>query len=353
MKTNSMLLTAASCVLILASCGTKQEESVKKVDSHPPVNVVQVQKKDFTHEIRVQGNIETDQDVLISAEMGGLLTGITVKEGQKVNKGQVLATIDASVLNSNLNELETQLEYAEYMLKKQEELNKKGVGSEVDLETSRNQVAALKAKIKSLNTQKGKSVVTAPFSGVIDQVFGKDGQITGPQSPLFRLVNNNMVDVVASISEKHYAHIQVGTPIAVTFPNYSDTVINLKITNVGNYIEPTNRTIRIRSSIKGNKFLLPNMLAEVRITDLQAKDGTVIPAQSVLKDNENNDYVFIIEKGKKGDVAKKVEVNVLSRFNGECLIGDDSNLKEGDLVVTKGARGIVDNELVQAKLIKE
>lgn len=333
----------------LMSCKGEVEETTKNTDKLPLVTTEIAERSSFKHEITVQGNIETDQDVLISAEMGGLITGITANEGERVSKGQVLASIDASVLNSNLQELETQLEYADYMLKKQEELNEKGVGSEIELETSRNQVAALKAKIKSLNTQKGKATITAPFSGVIDQVYGKNGQIAGPQTPLFRLVNNETVDVVASVSEKHYAHVQIGTEMKVSFPNYVDTSITLKVTNVGNYIEPTNRTVRIRSTIKNNRFLLPNMLAEVSITDLSIENGLVVPSKSILKDNDNKDFVYVVEKSKKGQIVTKRNVEVLSKYDGRCLISDKSEVKEGDQIVVDGARGVANNDIVEIK----
>ena len=102
----------AGSILLLQSCGgeaEKTEEKEKKQD--PLVTVDSVEIKTFVHEIRVQGNVETDRDILLNAEMGGLITSINVKEGQKVSKGTVIATIDASILASNLVELQTQLEY--------------------------------------------------------------------------------------------------------------------------------------------------------------------------------------------------------------------------------------------------
>ena len=91
---------------------------------------------------------------------------LNVKEGQKVSAGQVIAVVDASVLSSNVEEIKTQLEYAEYMYNKQKELNKRGVGSEFDMETAKNQVASLKASMNSLNTQRGKAVIKAPATAI-------------------------------------------------------------------------------------------------------------------------------------------------------------------------------------------
>lgn len=333
--------------ILIASCSS--EEIVEKNEAALPlVKLSKIEKKDFKHEIRIQGSVETDKDILLGAEMGGLITAVNVKEGQKVSAGQIIAVVDASILASNYEEMKTQLEYAEYMYNKQKELNKRGVGSEFDLETAKNQVASLKASMNSLNTQRGKAVIKAPFAGIIDAVYAKIGQMAGPQAPIVRLVNNSNVDIVATLSEKHLPNVKVGTPIAVRLPNYSDTVFNLTITNVGNYIEETNRTFRIMSSIKNNTLLLPNMLTEISVTDLEVKDGLVIPAISISKDQNNNDYIYIAKQTPKGLKAVKVNIEVINKFDGEALIVSDK-VSAGDNVIVEGARGIAENDIVRTK----
>lgn len=334
----------AGSLLVLQSCSEEVKEE-KEVDQAPLVHVSTIEMKPFTHEIRVQGTVETDQDIILNSEMGGLITKINVKAGQTVSKGTVIASIDASVLASNLVELQTQLEYAKYMLDKQEQLNKKGVGSEMNLETAKNQVKSLESKINSLGTQKGKAVIRAPFTGVIDQVFAREGEMAGPASPIARLVNNSKVDIVAMVSEKHLAKIKVGTAINVAFPNYSDMNIDLTISNVGNYIQPTNRTFRIMAAVDKNTLLLPNMLAEIRITDLSVPMGVVIPSSSVQRDQEGEDFIYIIVDGN----SKKIIVNVIEKFNGETLIEDSEEVGKGAQIVIKGAKGIVDGTAIRIK----
>lgn len=348
MKIKTLILISLPAIIGFSSCSDAPITEEKKVENqYPLVQLNEVQSKKFIHEIRVQGNIETDKDILLTAEMGGVITSISVKEGQTVAKGQTIATIDASVLSSNVEELKTSLEYAQYMLKKQEELDKRGVGSEFELEAAKNQVNSLKSKMNSLNTQRGKAVIRAPFSGVVDNVFARNGQMAGPQSPIIRLVNNKNVDVIATISEKHIANVKVGTPIVVSFPNYMDTSITLNVTNVGNYIEPTNRTFRIMSTIKNNTFLLPNMLAEVAITDLEVEKGIVIPSKSILKDQNNNDFVYVAKANKNNYMVSKKNVQVLNKYRGESLI--EKGLEEGQFIVSEGARGISDGDIVRNK----
>lgn len=370
--------------ILLSSCEEAQEKNNEVFKQK--VELVKIKEQPFYHEIRVQGNIETDEDVLITAEMAGQLTLINVHEGDKVTKGQILATIDASIIASNLQELETQLEYAEYVLDKQQKLLDNGVGTPFEVEAAKNRVNSIKASMNSVSTQKGKAAVKAPFSGTIDQVFAKEGQIAGPTAPLFRLVNNGTIHITSSISEKHFSNVKKGTKISVEFPNYSDTTLTTTIDHVGNYIDPVNRTFRIKSTIKNNDFFLPNMLAEVRIKDLDVEKGIVVPSESILKDQNNIDFVFVAEEVKekkskskskskseekskeesksKGEreseseskeddraieyQVRKVVVEVIEKFEGKALI-HGTNIKSGNLVVVKGARGISDLEIVRTK----
>lgn len=322
---------------------------VGKKELKPLVSLGEVERKNFVHKISVQGNVETDENILINAEMGGTITQVHVKEGQRVSAGQVLVSLDASILSSNMQELETQLEYAKYVLEKQEELKRRGVGSEFDYKAAKNQVDGLKSKMKSLGTQRGKSTIKAPFSGVIDQVYAKNGQLAGPQAPLLRLVNNSQIDITADISEKHLRNIKEGTEVSVSFPNFKDTAVLLKITNIGNFIDPTNRTFRIMSSLKNNKIFLPNMLAQLEITDIDQKDALVVPSKSILKDQKNKDYVFVATKVKNNEYKlRKAFIQVVEKYNGEAMIqllSDD--LKPGEKVVIDGARGVTEKDIVR------
>lgn len=348
MKTKqSIFALFAGSILLVQSCAPAEEKK-EEVARDPQVEIGVVEQTTFIHRIDVQGNIETEEDVMLTAEMGGLITSVKVKEGQRVSKGAIIATVDAAVLASNMNELRTQLEYAKYMLGKQEELNKRGVGSEFDLETAKNQVKSLESRMSSIGTQQGKAVIRAPFSGVIDQVYVTTGSMAGPAAPVVRLVNSNSVDVIATISEKHFSSVKEGTPMTVTFPNYTDTVMQLKITNVGNYIEPTNRTFRVKSTINKNTLLLPNMLAEISIVDMEVPNGIVIPSTATLKDQNNNDFVYILVKEGGKITAKKVVVEVIERYEGKTLIASGV-LKAGQEVVTKGARGIADGTAIRIR----
>ncbi|MEX1192475.1 MAG: efflux RND transporter periplasmic adaptor subunit [Brumimicrobium sp.] len=328
------------------------DEEIRSLDTTktrllPLVRPGEVKIGGFKHQVIVQGEVQTDQEVTINAEANGQIKSINVTEGQKVKKGHVLARIDTEILSSNVQEVKTQLDFAEYNYEKQKELFDRGVGTEFELEQASNQLNTLKSQLNTLQTQRSKSVVKAPFDGVIDEIFSNEGEMAGMQSPLMRIVNNKEVRISANISEHYYTKIKEGTPAKAYIPTLNDT-LDLTINSIGNYIHPTNRTFRVQANVKDNKVLLPNMLAELHVTDLKIDTAVIVPTEAILKSQKNEDYVFVLKEKEDGFAVEKVIVKVISKHKDEAAIEPISRkLQNGEKVVTEGGRGITDQDIVR------
>ena len=314
----------------------------------PMVSVEGVEVRDFEHKIEVQGAVETDKNAMINAEASGTIRRVHVVEGQKVSQGQALITIDAAVLSSQIAEVETQLELANYMFEKQQKLMEQGLGTEIEYEQAKAQKKSLESTIKTMKSQQGKTVVRAPFSGTVDQVMVSLGEMAAPGVPLLRLVDNANVKITASLSENLLGSVGEGTAVELNFPALNDTTINTTVTSRGNFIDPVNRTFRIRVDIKKNSLLLPNQLAKVRVTDFRKKDAIVINSQAIIQDTQNNNYIYkIAGKSKDGYAVKKVFVKVLSKYEGmACVEPIQGELTTEDQIVVDGAKGITEADLV-------
>lgn len=304
----------------------------------------------FVHQIDVQGSIETEKDVILTAESGGLIRQISVTEGQRVSKGQVLLQIDADVISSSIQEVQTAIEFAEYNYNKQKELFDQGLGSEFQLQQAKSNLDNLKSRLSGLKTQKGKFVITAPFDGVVDQIFAKVGAMAGPQAPVLRLVDNREIKVLADVSERLYGRLSLGMPILVQIPSLGDTTIQMSISQIGNYIHPSNRTFRVQAFMKNNKLLLPNMLARMTISDYTNESALIIPSDAVLRDRNNTSYVYLAVHEKGSLVAKRLDVEIVESFDGltEIRVVSDG-LQAGMTVVVKGAKGLSENDLIRTK----
>jgi len=311
-----------------------------------------VEEKAFNHKIELQGAVETDQNILINSESPGVIRRIHVKEGQKVSKGQTLITIDAEIINSSINEVRTGLEMADYMLKKQMALHEQGLGTEIELEQAKSQKKSLESKLKTLQSQSRKSIVKAPFSGVIDQVFANLGEMASPQFPLIRLVNNRNIKITASVSENHLANIKIGTPVDVIFPALNDTTITSVITYIGNYIDPVNRTFRVHVELKNNTVFLPNQIAKIKITDINLNKALVLNSNAILQDTDNNYYVYKMTKSDNNLYSlSKVYISILNAYKGMSAIKpiNAGDLNDQSKIVLEGGKGVTENDLVKVQ----
>ena len=174
-------------LFFLHSCGNEESNSAKKEEKAqkqatqlPLVQTNKAKKKGFIHKISIQGSIESTQDILLNTEMSGIINEVSVSAGDRVTAGQILISMDAALINANIQELISQLEFARYMRDKQVALFEQELGSEFDKKSAENQVASLESKLNTLNIQQSKMIVKAPFDGT-----------TKPESTLKSMISSS------------------------------------------------------------------------------------------------------------------------------------------------------------------
>ena len=309
----------------------------------PLVTCANVRVGNFIHKVEVQGAIDTDENALINAEGSGIIEKIHVKEGDRVSAGQTLISINADIIASSIDELETALELANYLVEKQKKLMDAGLGVEVEYEQAVNNQKSLEKRLKTMKTQQGKTVVRAPFAGVIDEIMVSAGEMASPMGPLLRIVNNRNVSVTAALSENLLNKIKQGSAVDLIIPSLNDTTITSVIASRGNFIDPVNRTFKIRIDISNNQLLLPNQLANVSVTDFSRDSALVVPSGAILQDTQNNSYLYkLVDEKKDGSYAvKRITVRTLKQYKGEaCIEIIEGKLNAGDRIVIDGAKGI-------------
>jgi len=222
------------------------------------------------------------------------------------------------------------------------------MGAEANYVQAKNQVESLKTKLSTLKTQASKSNVTAPFSGYVDEIFTKLGEMASPSMPIIRLVNLDKVVVKAEVSEAYLMDIKAGDKVSLNFPSIGKVIENAQISSIGKFINPTNRTFPIQVEIRNSdKSIIPNLLAEVTVEKDFTEEAIIISSSSVLTDSEGEKYAYIFERGfGKNGVAKKRKVNVIYVKGEFTQIDKSSEVKVGDIIISKGANGISDEQEV-------
>jgi len=315
-------------------------DTLKKLMS---VTSIKAEVKDFNHYVEVQGTVKADQTIDLHAEMGGTVTAILVKEGQNVSKGQLLATLDSEVIDNSVLQLDTQLALATTTFERQARLWEQNIGSEIQYLQAKAQKEGLENSVKSLKAQARKMKIIAPFSGIIDQIYAKTGELTSPQKPFLKLVNLSKVYIESEVTETYLNSIKKDTKVLLNFKSIG-TSVEASVSQVGNFINPSNRSFKMRIDLKNpNNELKANLLADIKINDFSA-NGTVIPTRLVQRDRDNKTFVYTIEPKENNYKVVKTYVTEVMNYDNQSYISD--GLIPNSILVDKGARLVNNNEEV-------
>ncbi len=306
------------------------------------VSVLTVKDTVFNHYLEIQGNVDTKENILIQPEFSGNLTSLNVKAGQKVSKGQILGRVDDAGMSQQLASLENQYNLAKTTFERQKNLWDKKIGSEIQYLQAQTQMVSAQKMVAQMRSQVAKTLIRAPFSGTIDEVFVEKGQIVSPsQQGLMRIINLGNMYVSTSVPETYIGKLKVGTEVDVFLTSLGKTYKG-RVRQVGNYLNPNNRSFGIEVSVPNPENLLrPNQVAKLKIIDYTSKNSIVVPTNVVQEDGTGNKFIFTVTNanGKTG-TAKKVLVKVGKSSDNVTEIL--SGLSANDIIVTEGVNSIAD-----------
>lgn len=318
----------------------KDLEAQLPEDSNSPggnaikVRVMKVSMKPFSKYFTATGELEAINEAYISPEVGGQITRINVVEGQKVKKGQLLAKLNTSVIEKNIDEVKTQLDLAETFYKKQTELWEQGIGSERQYLETKNNYENLKNRLASLQEQYNMSILHSPINGFVEEIMFKEGELASPGMLLMQIVDLDNLHVAAKLSEAYLPVMKEGENVTITFPSFPDMEIEGPITRIGNVVNKQNRTFRVEIKIENkNGLLKPNLLVNILINDYNSEASLVVPSMIVREDLIGS-YLYVAEKDGSTLIAKKKYIEVGRAYNGNTEVV--SGITENDQIITDG-----------------
>ena len=331
--------------LVLLDEAIAKLDTVKKV---PLITTFKATEDAFNHYFEIQGNVTTKDLLVITPEYNGILTNVYVKEGQKVNKGQILAKIDDGGLSQQLAQAQIQADLAKTTYERQKRLWDQNIGSEIQYLQAKSSYEGQVKVVDQLKVQVAKTVVKAPFSGTIDDVITEQGSVVAAgQSQLMRLVNLNNMYIETEVPERYIKDVTKGKHVTVDFPVLGKS-IETQVRQASDFINPANRTFKVEVSIPNNeKNIKPNLTAKLQINDYTNEKAILIP-QSVISENaEGQQYIYVIENknGENEGIAHKTIITT-GKTQGD-VIEILSGIESGTEVIKEGARSVKDNQTVK------
>ncbi len=380
----------------LISC-TKNEEDKEEVEEYTPVEIEEIGEENVSNSRTFNGDVVANKEVLVLPKMIGTVESVNVKLGDKVNKGDVLFTIEQKDINrsidqsrvsvdmarkgisqsenaistaqiskstaqENYNKAKIDLERAEILFEEgaipESQLEQAKLGyvsaksqletvdaqirqAQIGLDQAKDQLNQAEIAYNQVKDNLDNTVVRAPITGVVSSLEVKEGQIVNNSQPAAVIVDLSQVFVEISLIEDLVTELAQGDVVRVKVPAVSNQEIASKI----DYISPTadvaNKLYTVKARLENNENKIkPGMTGEVKIDLDKLSNSIALKRDSIIKQDEKN-YVFILQ----GDKAKKVEVELGDDFGDYVEI--ISGVSLGDSLITKGQHYLEDGGLVK------
>ena len=335
-------------LLAFASCNSNKTTSAETLEEvsfevkNPLVSVLKVERKTFKDFFKAQGSVVSKKMTYVKPEINGAIEKIHITEGEYVEKGQALFTIATDLFNAQIAEINEQISFAEYVFNKQKIMFEDGVTTEIQLKEAESGLNRAKKAKNTLLTQIEKSKVIAPFSGYIEEVLVKSGEIVSPMNYLCLLINTSDFYAVADVSENLLSDISETKPLSVYFPSLNLNIENLSVSRVGKVINAINRTVKIECKLPKNNGLIPNLMAELNINHYTKDSAICLPSRLILKNSKGETYLKIVD-----DNNSVVIKNIVLGRNYQSEMEILSGVVEGILIVDEGRSTVLEGQEVE------
>ena len=284
-------------------------------------------------EVKSIGTLKANAEVVIKAEISGKISEISFIEGAEVKEGDTLITFEDDLYKAEKAKYE-----AEYLMRKSEyervdNLYKQKVGAKKTYDEAFAQMMAAKAQLESATAQLKRTVIKAPFDGVIGILKGSatPGNMVQQQTELVCLVDNSQMKVEFSIPAKYIKDIAPGQNVDITVDTYPDKTFSGSVVSIDSEIDKKNNSVLVKATIPNKRGELRHgMFANVRLVTGE-KDGVILIDDESLMREGSIEYVWIIDP--KGRAYRKRVLSGSKDINGVEIV---AGLEAGETVVTTG-----------------
>ncbi len=333
---STTLLLSLLTLLVACNKPTAQEET--------PIPVITQQAKESTFEnsINISGNVMGQQTVQLAFMVPGQVNQVTLEEGQSIQKGKLLASLDPTSYQLARNIAKAKYDEIEDEYNRLSAMHTSGSLSESDFVKISSGLEQAKANYLLQEKNLKDTRLHAPISGVLLKRGAEPGEIIGQGTRIFGLSDIDTVQVNASVPEGELNSIHLGDTCVVEIPSLGQSWKG-SITQIGAAAEPTTRTFNIKIDLPNSDLKLrPGMVAEVKIPEATTSSKIAIPASAILTNMDNTHYVYVADKEKKKAYKRKVTIGAIQQNNISILSG----LNPNEWIVTGGQENLQDGSSI-------
>jgi RND family efflux transporter MFP subunit len=334
--------------ILLAICMGAALAMISKTEAQAPppspVVVAKVEEQKVQKPVTLVGTVQPTRRSLIASEVAGLVEKFPVKEGDFVKRGDVLAEFQTELLEIKLREAKAAKREAEarYDLARKnfirfQELHRKGVASDQQLQDMESEQKAWSAKISQLQAQierqeydLAKSKIVAPFNGYVTREYTEVGQWIGEGGPVVELIDIDTVEITVDVPERYVSQIRLDDKVTVNFDALPQLEVEGKVTSIVPQADPKARTFPVKVEVVNKDHIIKSGMV-TRASFLIGEPALVklVPKDAIVEQN-NLKFVYVVNDG----TAQPVPVNVGIAYKN--LIEVIGPVQVGQYVVIRG-----------------
>jgi membrane fusion protein (multidrug efflux system) len=329
-----------------ASTGGADEGSPEEFVRVINVETHTLSPQQFVEEIRLTSIAMANQDVLVSAEESGVIRELYFDRGSRVGQGDSIAKIDDRVLAAQVAQARAGAELAAQTWERRRRLwEDDRVGSEIAYLEARFQAEQAAAVLDGLEERLARTVIRAPFAGVLDERMVDVGTMVAPGTPVGRLVNFNPIKVFAGVPERYAGDIRVGDEATLEFEQLDAQPYSGRIRYVGATVSTENRTFPIEVSLPNpNGLVKPQMVANMAVTRATVNDAIVVPQDALIR--VENGYVVYVAVERNGESVAEMRDVVLGPTRRNLVVVDEG-LSTGERLIVVGHKEVEDGDRIR------
>lgn len=313
----------------LLSSPSDQEQANNRGAGLLQVEAIRVGPETIQDQIYTSGSVRADEEVQLSAEASGIITGIFFNEGSPVEKGDLLVKINDSELQAESQRASFRLNLAEQREERQKRLLERGGISQDDYDATLNEVNVIRSELDLINARIRQTEIRAPFTGLVGLKYVSEGSYISPNSRIASLQAINPVKIDFSIPERYIARVSAGDMINFTVQGIDSTFAG-EVYAIEPSISRETRSIQIRArSENPGQLLFPGAFTNITLILDEIDDALMLPTISLIPEL-NRQKVFVIKNGQ----VQEAQVSTGIRTSDKVQIIE--GIAPGDTVLTTG-----------------
>ncbi|MEJ8801363.1 efflux RND transporter periplasmic adaptor subunit [Pontibacter sp. H249] len=310
------------------------------------VDVFVVSPSAYQNKITTTGTVLPNEEVELRSEIAGRVTSINFKEGTRVQKGQLLVTVNDAELRAQLQKLESNQKLYRDMEERQRTLLKKEYISAQEYDQVSNQLATATADIQALKATLAKAYIRAPFDGVIGLRQVSEGSYVSATTPITRIVDISPVKIDFAIPGRYSQQVKAGDKITFTVEG-NPKVYDASVYAVQPGIDPTTRTLQVRALFDNkNEEVKPGAFVSVALSLQNSDDAILIPTESIIPEATGH-KIYLAKNGKA--VPQMVKIGQRS----ETLIQIVEGVAPGDTIIRSGIMQLRDGSNLNIRKVQK